>query len=112
MPIIPLFDGRSNSCTLGGYKISGLSVQSQGIGVTDDGSGILRIIPEDHVRIRNAHTDQRTGRGIKAVAFRAFHRAVLDGGDFFGGIRSLFGVGGVHNAFQLVVRSGCILQIR
>ena len=44
MPIIALFDGRSNSCTLGGYKISGLSVQGQGIGVTDDSGGVLRVI--------------------------------------------------------------------
>ena len=72
MPIIPLFDGRSNSCTLGGYKISGLSVQSQGVCVTDDGSSVLSVIPVDHVRVGNTHTDQGSGGSVEAVAFRAF----------------------------------------
>ena len=62
---------------------SGGSIQGQRIGMADDGSGILRIIPEDHVRIRNAHTDQSSGRNIKAISFRAFHRAGLDRGDLF-----------------------------
>ena len=37
LPIIALFDGKSNSCTLGGSKISGRSVRGRRIGVTDDG---------------------------------------------------------------------------
>jgi len=26
--------------------------------MADDGSGILRIVPEDHIGVRNAHADQ------------------------------------------------------